>query len=252
MECCGNGPSTYVSNSPKGISIGPCFRCGERDWEPHGAISAAQLLAWRTLDNSVRGMQSYPQTCVGPDEWPADLLVWLGQAGISTDTASRELGVTYAPDLDRAIIPIVQSGTARGFIARAVSQGTGAAKRPKYIRSAGAHGAVWLAGGGDTLVVVEDVLSAFRVVQAGFKAMAAMGTAIDQTTLSEAVRGCAKVVGWLDPDAAGHKGFRTLRRALALHDAELYKVVSERDPKQHSRAEIQAYIKDATNADARN
>ena len=233
-----------MSNSPKGIRIGPCFRCGVEDWEPHGPVSAKQLLAWRTLDNSVRGMQSCPPT-VAPTEWPVDMLVWLGQAGISTATA-ESIGITYAPSLDRAIIPIVQSGADRGFIARAVTQGTGAAKRAKYIRSAGAHGAVWLAGGGRTLVVVEDVLSAFRVVQAGFKAMAAMGTAIDQTTLSEAVRGCDRVVSWFDPDAAGRKGHRTLRKSLALHDVSLHRVVSVRDPKQHSRAEIAAYIKEAT------
>lgn len=249
MECCGNGPSTYVSNSPKGISIGPCFRCGHKEWVPHGPISAKQLLAWRRADDAVRGMRTTPVT-VGQSEWPDNLLVWLGQAGISPSTAESS-GIAYAPSLDRAIIPVVQDGVARGFIARAVDPGSGAAKRPKYIRSADAHGAVWLGGGGSTLVVVEDVLSAMRVQAAGFRAMAAMGTAIDGTVLDAALRGCDTAVGWLDPDAAGRKGWVTLRGAMSLHDVKLVRVLSERDPKRHSRAEIEAYIKEAIDAETR-
>jgi DNA primase len=75
-----------------------------------------------------------------------------------------------------------------------------------------------------------------------------LGTSFDQNTLRAALRGCTGAVSWLDPDAAGRAAHRKLRRALGLWDVELYRIQSEKDPKLHSRLEIQQYIEEALDA----
>lgn len=240
VECCGDGPSTYINNTPKGISIGPCFRCGERDFIPHGKISSAQLTLWRQADTAIRGMR-VPAALSELGDWPAEVLVWLGAAGLSPEHAAR-YDIAYDPRSARVILPITTEGTAHGFVARAVSHGK---DRPKYIASRDAGNHCWLRGRSSTLVVVEDILSAIRVYEAGFRAFAAMGTSFSQEALTPALVGCTRAVSWLDPDEAGRKAHGKLRKAFSLWDQPLYRVQSERDPKAHTKLEIQTYIKEA-------
>lgn len=100
-------------------------------------------------------------------------------------------------------------------------------------------------GTGPVVVIVEDILSAVRVYEAGFRACAVLGTAFPAPALTEALRGCNQVISWLDPDAAGLAAHKKLRRALGLYDVTLRRVRSEHDPKMHSRLEIQEYIRRA-------
>jgi DNA primase len=110
--------------------------------------------------------------------------------------------------------------------------------------------AAWISGHrGDTPVVfVEDILSAWRVHWAGFRAAAVLGTSFPSDVLVAALRGSTVAISWLDPDKAGREAHRKLRRAMGLHDQPLYRVQSERDPKLHSNDEIRNYIKEALDA----
>lgn len=173
---------------------------------------------------------------VGPSEWPTEYIVWLGKAGITTDAAYGH-GAGYAKDHNRFMLPCSVDGRPTGaFTGRSLD-----AKRPKYV--GGGRGArVWIAGYGKRVVFVEDVLSAWRVHAAGYRACAVLGTAFPPYLLSVALQGCSEAVGWFDPDPAGQKAYRTLRKTLGLYDVTVRKVSSERDPKLHSKKEIQQLI----------
>lgn len=60
---------------------------------------------------------------------------------------------------------------------------------------------------GGTLVVVEDLLSAYKLHYAGYSALCLLGTKLDKGILPEILLdNHRRVVLWLDDDAAGHEG----------------------------------------------
>ena len=241
VKCCGESASAYISNSPRGIRFGPCFRCGATEYESHGTVSASTLRAWRQADTTVRGMRRRPPLA-DMGEWPTSVLVWLGSAGVSMDTA-QSYHIGYAPSIDRVILPISASGHTKGFLARSLT------RSPKYVASFDVglgYSSYTTNGSADLLVVVEDIMSAIRVHEAGFNVVAVLGTAFNQAVLNKVLPGVDTVVSWLDPDDAGRKAHTRLRKALSLHDVRLCRVQSVRDPKLHTRLEIQSYIQEAT------
>ncbi len=148
----------------------------------------------------------------------------------------------WAPSISRFLIPCRNGAAATGaFTARSLD------RKPKYVAggSRKASDRIWCAGKGPVVAIVEDVLSAIRVYESGYRACAVLGTSFSQEALNIAVRGCTDVVSWLDPDAAGLAGHKKLRHSLGLHEVRLHRVTSERDPKLHTREEIRNYMEGA-------
>ena len=246
VECCSSDRSTYVSNSAAGIRIGPCLRCGLREFEPHGPVTAKQLAIWRQADNDVRGMRRVPDLSASA-EWPSDVLVWLGKAGISVSRA-EQLGWGWSESYNRFFMRCAVNGVPTG--AGTGRDLTGQKGRPKYVAT-GTGNSFWVDGRSGTgvcaatAVVVEDMLSAVRVHDAGFRAGATLGTSFDDAMLDTLLQDCDTLVSWMDPDAGGVIGNRNLRKSMALREERLVRVHSERDPKYHTRTEIQSYIQEA-------
>jgi hypothetical protein len=60
---------------------------------------------------------------------------------------------------------------------------------------------------GGTLVIVEDLLSAYKLHYAGYSALCLLGTKLDKGILPEILLdNHRRVVLWLDDDVAGHEG----------------------------------------------
>lgn len=236
IKCCGDKPSSYVSNSAAGVRLGPCFRCGHREFKPHQGVTMAQLAAWRAADAATG---TTAPDLSPPDAWPQAALVWLGKAGVSVQRAVDH-GAGWSEQTQRFILPCQINGVPTGaFTGRALNPA-----RPKYVQGGqlGALG-VWI-GGPDTaeVVFVEDVLSAWRVADAGYTSCAVLGTSFRPRVLEAALSGKLAAAIWLDPDKAGDAAAVKLRRALRLYDVEVRKITSERDPKYHSSKQIQQYM----------
>jgi len=242
VVCCGTSPSTYISNSTRGVSLGPCFRCQYKDFERHDNLTAADILRMRQTTTELRGMQERPPT-VGLADAPSEARVWVLRCGITPEVATGQYGFGWAERQRRVIVPILQDGEDTGaFIARSLDP----RMKPKYVASANAAGKQWVGGEGVT-VLVEDVLSAIVVSRAGFRGMAAMGTTFDDAMLNRATQ-TGKLVGWLDDDSAGKAAFRKLRKRMGLWDCDLYRVQSDRDPKLHSADAIRDLVHNAIGA----
>lgn len=238
VTCCGTDRTTYVSNDVAGIRTGPCFRCGYRDFEPHRGVSQTQLLAWRAQDTKAAGRPA--PRLVGSAEWPRDVLVWLGKAGISPAVAEG-YGAGWADKWQRFVIPCSIDGKDTGaYTARSLTRG-----RPKYV-AGGTGDAAWIGGDGRLVVFVEDALSAWRIRAAGFRAAAAMGKSLRPALLEQALRGTTTAISWFDPDSGGREAYTRLRRQSGLWEQPLRVVTSLRDPKNHTREEIINYIGEAT------
>lgn len=236
IKCCGDKPSAYVSNSAAGVRLGPCFRCGHREFKPHQGVTMAQLAAWRAEDKATG--TTMPDLSP-PDLWPQASLVWLGKAGVSVHMAV-EHGAGWSEKTQRFVLPCQIHGVPTGaFTGRSLDPA-----RPKYVQGGqlGSLG-VWI-GGPETsdVVFVEDVLSAWRVADAGYTACAVLGTSFRPRVLEAALVGKSTAAVWMDPDKAGDAAAVKLRHALRLYDVCVRKIKSKLDPKYHSRYQIQRYM----------
>lgn len=235
---CAPDPSAYISNGVGGVRL-HCFRCGANEYEAHDRLSLADVLAMRRATDEAIHSRSRPVGVPYKDA-PNHALLWSLKAGIIPEDASDNYGFTYSETLDRIVVPILQNGVdAHGlWTARAASS-----QRPKYIMPKGATGTLWYdtRQSSDSIVIVEDILSAIKISKAGYVSCAVLGTSIPW----ELGRLCdnRRVVGWFDPDKAGREGYVKLRKALGPFGISPVKVTSERDPKLHQKHEIQSILK---------
>lgn len=194
----------------------------------------------RKQTDELRGFTRRPKT-VPLSEAPSEAKLWVLKAGLSPEDATETYSMGWTEKYHRVVVPILQDMQSTGaFVARSVDK----RHPPKYVASANARGKTWYAGTGPT-VLVEDVLSAIVVHRAGFRAVAAMGTAMSTEVLAAATMANWPVIAWFDADAAGNKAWRNLRAAMRLYDTKLYRVQSCRDPKMHSTADVQALVNGA-------
>ena len=236
---CSTEPSAYISNSTAGLSL-YCFRCGEREFVPHGKLSAHDILEMRNRDEE-EARQPYPScTELYASNVPTSAHLWVLQAGITPERATDEYGFGWSEKTKRVVLPVLHNGTPTGaWTARAVD-----GRRPKYLLPRGAVGSSWYALEPDRgpCIVVEDILSAIRIQEAGFNSLAVLGTAVggaQAALLSE-----YPVYGWFDGDAAGRAGYVKLRKALGPYGVDPKKIETPLDPKAYSLARIKQYIKE--------
>lgn len=95
-------------------------------------------------------------------------------------------------------------------------------------------------GRAEVPTLTEDLLSAIKIGEVA-EGWAVLGTTLSKHMTAELMkRGRCNV--WLDPDAAGRKGAAKIIKQLVAYGLEVRNIVSERDPKRHTRDEIKAYL----------
>lgn len=238
---CAPDPSAYISNSPAGLRL-HCFRCGENLFVKHGRLSASDVLAMRKRDEAEAEL-AYPDVVpMYVDGVHPDAILWILKAGITPERASDEYGFGWSDRSSRVIVPVLHNGDPAGvWTGRSVD-----GRKPKYLMPRGSVGASWFRLRGDrkACVVVEDILSAIRVSEAGYNSIAVLGTTVSSTQAT--LLADYPVVGWFDGDKAGRSGFVKLRKALGPYGITPKRVQTQRDPKTYNRNEIIKYIEDAT------
>lgn len=245
---CTNTPTAYISNSNAGVGL-HCFRCGESAFVPHGERSLAEILAtrWRIEDQVSAGPPGMPADAVSLTEAPDAALVWLLQGALLPETAEHKFGFKWHDGLQRVLYPILdQHGQCAGIAGRSIDP----KMLPKYKVFKGSDPLYWAARRGDRdIVVVEDVLSAIAIYQAGYNAVAVSGTSLaveSAQAIAEYVDYGDRVVIWLDPDKAGRAGWAKMRKTFGLTPCELVRVTSDADPKRLPRTTIQEKLREAT------
>ena len=241
---CTKDPSAYISNSPKGVYL-HCFRCGGTDFEPHGRLSAADILRYREADDSAANLTTAPVT-VPLQDAPPQAQIWPLKAFITPERATEQYGFGWDERTQRVVVPVLQNGVDTGvWTARSVDGRT-----PKYLMPKGSAGSVWFHSvPGKPLVLCEDVLSAIRIYEAGYGAAAILGTSAGVPQLqrlapmveSEGVR--RPLLALFDNDAAGRKAWVQLRKSCGVLGLTPERVQSDKDPKAYSRKQIQEILK---------
>jgi DNA primase len=89
--------------------------------------------------------------------------------------------------------------------------------------------------------LTEDMLSAIKIGTVA-EGWAVGGTKASDHLIAELLRRKARVNVWLDPDGPGRVGASKLCKQLRSYGLEVRDIVSQRDPKLHTRDEIMEYV----------
>lgn len=211
-----------------------CFNCGEsgyyRPREVFSKLLESGGVASIKKPESVDPVIAYYMRDFHYEMFPIDQQLWLASYGFMQDDVEA-IGIRTGPF--GVYLPVCNNVKLVGYQVRNFTTGgpkyTTHTTRPVHYRTMPS----------DTLVIVEDLLSAYKVQLAGYSVCALMGTKL-HVPVSELPH-AKKLVIWLDEDSAGSSGAMHLHRDVAV----LYedsKLISFRQPKELSTEELQAWL----------
>ena len=241
---CGEGKCLVVfHNETKYTAY--CHRCGPQPpvWKPLPTLQERReaAAAQGQVERAIEADRRPPQPAVFDlAEWPLEARVWLFKAGLS-HSEIRDLGAYYHPPTRRVVIPVIEGGRVTFWQARRIF-GTSAAK---YLSMPGGRETalpLYTAWPNQSYILTEDLLSSFKIRTAGFTGLCLMGTSLLTHTQNLIMESRRSVGIWLDPDPAGQNASAEIQRRLNLLGINTFNIVSERDPKLHSKAEIHEFI----------
>ena len=247
---CGQGTNTnaaIINHNLKYYSV-YCHACGPVGWEGKGILNLAERQRLKELDDeSIRITQNREitlpsDTTCNPVAFSREARAWLFAGGLSPSVWKR-YNIGYSPRLERVVLPIYgDDNNLVWYQLRAIHKG----QRPKYIQpSADKSRIVFTAGVQERCkrtVIVEDIMSAIRVGEAGldYDATSFLGTKIStaQATIVSRYDRCSI---WLDNDRAGREGAKSIKRTIGmLCEVDQYR--SEEDPKHYSNKQIRELL----------
>lgn len=240
---CGAGSPLIVEHKDDGWSA-YCHRCSDHGWKSKPMPTLAERMALKAAQKAADdAMVRDPRPPYPPnfdvDQWPLQARVWLYKAGLfKTDIA--QLGAYFHEASGRVILPVLEQGKLVYWQGRNVGlSGHGA---PKYINPQVDRKTLCPRyGSGEVIVLTEDILSAYRVGQVS-EGWSLMGTKLHTPTLVRLIKEGKPVMVWLDNDPAwnnpGQHAAAVIMRSLTNVGLKCYNILTDRDPKLHSRAEI--------------
>jgi hypothetical protein len=238
--CMGISEGTLMISRSVGKLTAYCFRCGGKGFHAEQESLEDKLnrvAQERNADQGAQASTALPEPRVySLREWPRDAALWLFKFGFSPSMIDK-LGAYWCPALGRVVLPVMEDGCAVFWQARSVK------RQPKILSpKIPRRGVVARYGHGDTLVLCEDTLSAYKVGQIT-EAWSLLGTKLLPAALTEIMQMNKPVVTWLDNDKAGHDGATKIQRTLRAFGIPVRNVVTEKDPKCYSREQIEEILR---------
>ena len=241
---CGEGSPLIVEHKDRGWSAW-CHRCNDKGWVPKPAPTLAeryaQQEAQRLAELALRDSPALPSPLdFNVKEWPLEARVWLFKSGLFYEDI-KNLGAYYHPMSRRVVLPVMRGEDVLYWQARDV--GLCRFGAPKYLNSkTDRTDIVYQRGEGSEIVLTEDILSAYRV-SLHTEAWSLLGTRLQDSSLSRLVRDGRPVMVWLDDDKRrgnpGQIGAAKIIRVLELAGVACTNIVTPREPKQMTRAEVE-------------
>ena len=242
---CGLGTNTnaaIINHNLQGYSL-YCNACSYNPFSHKGKQTLKELADLRKLNEEAqrhaqsRTIRLPDDTRYSLEDFSPEGRQWLFKAGI-TPKIINKYSIGYSKVLRRVVLP-VHGDSLEWYQNRAVYEG----QKPKYLQPNIVKNAIFnsrLIRPDTTIIIVEDILSAIRVTEAGYNAVSILGTKLSeyQTSRLSEVR---RVVTWLDGDRAGRKGAASIRKTLSML-MEVGNIVTEKDPKCYSDQQIRKII----------
>tara|TARA_R110002073_G_scaffold668_2_gene5229 strand:+ start:1694 stop:2452 length:759 start_codon:yes stop_codon:yes gene_type:complete len=220
---CG-GKNTFTASKTGGAVVYNCYKLGCK-------IQGIQTVGMTAADIEAR-MRDVPKP--KPKLEAMNIPEHIVRSGAGLDEFRDkwglwDQGLMYDLKDNRVVFPIFYKGIMLDAVGRSLSGAD-----PKWLRYTGKAN-YFSAGTSNTVVVVEDVISAITVAKLGFTGMAILGTSLSVAHI-EQLGDYSQVIVALDPDAA-HKTLKYRREieewtgvttiALRLDDDIKYRVSSD-------------------------
>jgi len=238
-HACGDPGTLLITRSSDHYSA-YCFRCGTRGYKGEQESLTSKLERMQReaeADHGAQASTALPEPRVYDlSAWPRDDALWFYRMGLSPWMIA-ELGLYWCPSLGRMVLPIMQAGRAVFWQARSHK------RKPKWIAPAvPKRGLVakFGAGTGDTIVLCEDALSAYKVGRVT-EAWSLLGTKITPAVTAALLRSGKRVATWLDDDLGrankknpGQEAATSIRSTLRAVGLDVRNITSPRDPKYYN------------------
>jgi len=243
-----NNNRLYITNRGE-VTLFYCHHCHKK-----GALSNSRARYKKHILTTVGEGKCYHHSrmyttlpsdgITDPLKWPTTALKWAIKGRLSV-TNMQDMGMVYSPRTKRVHVPITFKGKYVGNLARRVEEDNTA----KYLANCDNieefNYVLWSNNPNKTVVLVEDVLSAYRLHLLGFNSCALMGTHIKPSLLNHISQHCNDFIIWLDNDNPEVKLAQAkLREQLSLFgNTRLIK--TDKDPKEMKDNEILEMLNNA-------
>jgi hypothetical protein len=237
---CSAGEDTRGRLSVKNVGntwLWHCYNCGESGYYRPKEVFSKLIDGGSVTDIHASGSIDptiFFYTLSGRyDDFTTEQKLWLASYGFFEEEVVKIGLRTNAYGVHLPVLARLPTYV-RGYQVRNMSS-----KGPKYLTNT-ANKISLLGAEGDVVVVVEDLLSSYKVWLAGYTSAALMGTKLHANP-SELPR-TSECVVWLDADSAGTTGAMNMVRELnPLYDNVTLYV--DRQPKELSIEEIQNVLR---------
>jgi hypothetical protein len=241
---CGDPGSLLLSRDDTGY-MAYCFRCGGRGTKKEQESQEkriARLAHEENADSNARLSVELPTPRVYTlREWPQAAALWFYKMGLSPSKIA-ELRMYWCPDMGRVVLPIFEADQPVYWTARSHT------RTPKWIGPRlpkDGLAAKFAVGKGDTVVLCEDPLSAYKVSSVT-ESWSLLGTKLHSRHIAELMAARKRVAVWLDDDVGrrggknpGQQAAREIIARLRAVGLEVRNVKSERDPKYYNHNYIE-------------
>lgn len=218
-----------------------CHRCRTGGKKFAKGLSPQAMLKW-VRSSKVRPVE-YTDTVVLPEDFTQDIskagMAWLYTKGIH-DTEIAKYGIGYSKKLNRVIFPVYDQEKLIYWTGRYL--GKPDKEHPKWANMVSKRKGLYfkaLRGQRDSIVLVEDILSAIKVGRIS-DCYALLSINVDDTLMFDLGSRYETVYLWLDRDKWNKMNLYTMRyRSFGL---DVRPIRTKRDPKAHSDVEIREKI----------
>lgn len=234
---CGEGDCMVVSKDGNEARA-YCHRCGGVGFYREQESLAEQLARSQreaSADNTARATLELPQPMEPLSNAPKELAVWFYKMGLSPSRV-QELGLYWCPSIGRVVLPIRQDDHVVFWLARSHK------RTPKWLGPDVPKTGLTFkygVGKGDTIVLTEDALSAWKVGQVT-EAWSLLGTKAHARVVHELMQQGKRLAVWLDDDRGrkngsnpGQEAARKIAKTLRELGEDVRNITSDRDPKFH-------------------
>jgi len=233
---CTESDKAWLYVNGKGIGF-YCNKCGASGFTYHKNRSLSEIRAMieyeQELQNETKPTLPQDFTLEIPDHG----LVWLLAAGINSQEAANHC-IGWSDRLQRVILPVYDGRTLLYYQARSID-----GRLPKYVNPHVSKDHILY--GAEVLdrtkpvCICEDILSVVRVSNI-MQAVSPLGTKLSEWAAMR-LGEHPLVFIWLDGDKAGKRGRAKMRKQLSWY-TEVTLIITHRDPKKYSDAQIKEYL----------
>jgi hypothetical protein len=202
-----NRQRLYVKNLD-GAFLWHCHNCGDSGYyRPKETVSRIKSETRVAVTKGLTGDYTSLTKELDYDKFRVEGQLWLAQYGFNKAMVSK---YKIAETVDGIVLPIFANAAIQGYQVRRYN------KKPKYLTYCRQRYSLLEIASSKPLVIVEDLLSSYKLHYAGYPTLCLLGTKLDmfaQETLLLYRK--QRVLLWLDDDTAGHAAAKKLFVDLA-------------------------------------